>query len=73
MNIARLRAVLKSWTTWLTFVLMFLSIVASEAPAVGPIGEDVAAWALRIAAWLTVAVNIIRRTVEVDKNDRGIL
>lgn len=65
----RVRAVLVSAVTWLTLLLLILQAVISQLP----LESDVVKFLVRVAAFLTVVVSIIRRTVAVAKDERGIL
>ena len=69
----RVRVILGSAVTWLTFALLVLSSVAAEVPALGPIGETAARLVMQVAVWITVAIAIIRRVSPVPPNKRGIL
>lgn len=72
-----LRARLVVWAaaavTWLIAAGMVLGQLAGQVGDLGPIGADVAAWALRAAAWAATAVLIIRRVTPVLKSERGLL
>lgn len=65
----RVRAVMKSAVTWLTLLLLVVQAAISELP----LESDVVKFLVRVAAFLTAVVSIIRRTVEVPKEKRGIL
>lgn len=73
MTIEKIRVILSSAVTWLTFALLVLSSVAAEVPALGPIGETASRLALQAVVWVTVAISIIRRVSPVPPNKRGIL
>lgn len=64
--IARVKVVLAAAVTWLVFIGFVATVVADEIPGV-------AGWAVRIAAWATTAVSIIRRVTPVLPEDRGVL
>lgn len=70
---ARLLVALTAAVTWLIAAGMVLGQLAGQVGDLGPVGADVARWALRVAAWAATAVLIIRRVTPVLKSDRGLL
>lgn len=72
--LARVVVVLKAAPTYLTAIAAVVPLIAGDLAKVMPDqAEDITAWAIRIAAWLTAAALIIRRVTPVDKADRGLL
>ena len=73
MTIKQIKIVLAAAVTWLVFAAVVLSAVAAQAPAVGPIGDTIARWALTGLVWISTAIAIIRRVTPVPVDERGIL
>lgn len=71
----KIKAVLESIVTYLTLVMVVLTIVANEigeAFADGT-GATVIAWIVRIGVWITLLVNIISRVTPVLPSQRGLV
>lgn len=76
MTMLKVRTVLRSMLTWLTLAAVVLQIVISEVrDAFGMDGTagSVVTVLVRVAAWIGVAVAIIRRTIEVPRGERSLL
>ena len=73
-HLARARVVLVNAVTWLQVASAALVIGSEEiGKAIPEISDDVAAWAVRIAAVLGAVVATIRRVTPVLPAERGLL
>lgn len=73
--IARLRVVATAAVTWLTGAAALIQFAAPHIAEQLPAGaaETFTAWAVRVAAWVAVAVLIIRRVTPVPEAERGVI
>lgn len=74
-SLARIRVVCRDIVTWLTLaagILTMVSVQVQDHADLGPTGQAVAGWAIRLAAWCTTAVVILRRTIPAGPEDRTV-
>lgn len=70
----RVHVFLNSVVSWLTLAIVVLTAFSSQIGELFPEGgEDIAAWVVRVLAWLSGAVLIIRRVSPVAADQRGML
>lgn len=71
--IAKVKVIASAAVTWLTFASIVLTTAAEEVAALLPTDSEITATIIRIVAWLSTAILIIRRVATVLPNERGIL
>lgn len=70
----RVRVFLNSAVSYLTLAIVALTAFSAQIGSLFPEGgDDVATWVVRILAWLSGAVLIIRRVSPVEPDQRGML
>lgn len=70
----RVRVFLNSVVSWLTLATIALVAFSGQIGALFPEGgDDIATWVVRILAWISGAVLIIRRVSPVEPAERGML
>ena len=71
--IDRVKVIAKTAVTWLVFASVLLTAIAGELGELLPGNPEVSTFIMRVVAWLTAAVTIIRRVTPVAPDERGVL
>jgi len=71
--IDRVKVIARTAVTWLVFASVLLTAIAGELADLLPGNPEVTTFIMRVVAWITAAITIIRRVTPVAPDERGVL